>query len=65
MPEDALAAEFDAFMKRAGITIPPDRRPAILAGYVDLLTQIALLHGRYSHVAEPANVFRLQPVERA
>ncbi len=61
---DALGAEFDAFMKRAGVTVPSARRPAMIEGYADLLGQIALLHGRYSHVVEPANVFRLQPVER-
>lgn len=62
---DALAAEFDALMTRSGITLPPERREAALAGYADLLGQIALLHGRYSHVTEPANVFRLTPAERA
>lgn len=61
---DDLAAEFDALLKRAGVTLPPDRRAAALAGYEDLLGQIALLHGRYSHISEPANIFRLQPVER-
>ena len=63
-PSQDLKAEFDAFLQRAGVTLPPDRRAAALAGYEDLLGQIALLHGRYSHVTEPANIFRLQPVER-
>jgi hypothetical protein len=58
---DALAAEFDCLMTRAGITIPPQRRAAVLAAYVDLRGQIALLHGRYGPEAEPSNVFRLAP----
>jgi hypothetical protein len=61
---DALAAEFDAMMARSAITIPPARRAAMLDGYADLRAQMALLHGRYSHVSEPANVFRLTPTER-
>ena len=56
---DALAAEFDCLMARAGITIPPDRRAAALIAYADLREQIALLHGRYGPDAEPSNVFRL------
>jgi hypothetical protein len=60
----ALAAEFDALMARSGITIPPTRRAVMLDGYADLRAQMALLHGRYSHVSEPANVFRLSPVEQ-
>jgi hypothetical protein len=58
---DALAAEFDCLMTRAGITIPPQRRAAALAAYADLRGQIALLHGRYGPEAEPSNVFRLAP----
>ena len=58
---DALAAEFDMFMARAGITIPDGRRPAILATYADLRAQMMLLRGRYSHLDEPSNVFRLEP----
>jgi len=60
-PPDALAAEFDCLMKRAGITVPPQRRSATLASYADLRSQIALLHGRYGPEAEPSNVFRLSP----
>lgn len=63
-PAQDLKAEFDAFLRRAGVTLPPNRHAAALAGYEDLLNQIALLHGRYSHMTEPANIFRLQPVER-
>ena len=55
---DALAAEFDCLMARAGITVPPQRRAAALVAYADLRGQIALLHGRYGPEAEPSNVFR-------
>jgi hypothetical protein len=61
---EALAAEFDALMARSGVTVPPARRQTMIDGYADLRTQLALLHGRYSHVSEPSNVFRLSPVER-
>ena len=56
---DALAAEFDTFMARAGIMIPEARRPAVLAAYADIRGQMLLLRGRYSHVDEPSNIFRL------
>lgn len=58
---DALAAEFDTFMVRAGITIPPERRGAVLAAYADIRDQMNLLRGRYSHLNEPSNIFRLEP----
>jgi hypothetical protein len=32
-----------------------------LTGFADLCEQIALLHNRYSHTDEPANIFRLAP----
>src|SRR6266536_6363126 len=53
---DALAAEFDCLMARAGITVPQQRRDAVLASYADLRGQIALLHGRFGPEAEPSNV---------
>ena len=56
---DALAAEFDCLMTRAGITVPSQRRAAALVAYADLRGQIALLHGRYGPESEPSNVFRL------
>jgi hypothetical protein len=60
-----LAAEFDILMRRAGITVPADRRAGVLASYADLQEQIALLRNRYAHTDEPANVFRLTPGEPA
>ena len=60
---DALAAEFDRLMARAGLTIPEARLAGILASYADMRGQIALLHGRYGAAAEPSNVFRLTPTE--
>ena len=57
-PQD-LAAEFDILMRRAGITVPTERRTTVLASYADLREQIALLHNRYAHTDEPANIFRL------
>jgi hypothetical protein len=65
LSQDELAAEFDILMRRAGITVPQDRRSTILASYADLREQIALLHDRYAYTDEPANVFRLSPLGRA
>ena len=56
---DALAAEFDCLMARAGVTVPPQRRAAALTAFADLRGEIALLHGRYGPEADPSNVFRL------
>jgi hypothetical protein len=58
---EALAAEFDCLMQRAGVSVPPQRRGSALAAYADLRGQIALLHGRYGPEAEPSNVFSLKP----
>lgn len=59
---DILAAEFDAFMARAGVTVPPGRRATILAAYADFRAQIDLLHGRQDHTGEPAHTFALTPM---
>jgi hypothetical protein len=58
-PPEALAAEFDCLMARAGVTVPPQRRAAALTAYADLREQIALLHGRYGPAHEPSYVFRV------
>ncbi len=59
----ALAAEFDAFVARAGVTVPADRHAAIVAGYGEFRAQIALLHAPRPHTAEMANIFRLAKLE--
>jgi len=56
---NALEAEFDCLMARAGVAVPQQRREAALVAYADLRGQIALLHGRYGPEAEPSNVFRV------
>jgi hypothetical protein len=59
---DELVTEFDILMRRAGIKVPEERRVAVLTSYADLRGQIALLHNRYAHTDEPANIFRLAPL---
>jgi hypothetical protein len=58
---EALAAEFDVFLARARITIPAERREAILATYPDFRAQIDLLHAVRQARAEPSNTYRLAP----
>lgn len=59
-PEE-LVREFDGFMTRAGLTVPPARRGTVLASYADFRAQIDLLHGRQDHTGEPAHIFALPP----
>lgn len=61
---EALAMEFDALVARAGLSVPAERRASVLAAYADLRGQTALLSTRYTYTNEPANVFRLAPVQR-
>ena len=63
MPDPALETEFDALMARAGMVIPPDRRPALLHAFAELRGQAALLRQPRTAAAEPSNVFRLSPLE--
>jgi hypothetical protein len=53
-------AEFDSLMARAGIAIPEDRRPALLAACRDLHAALALLKDAE---AEPAHAFRPDPLD--
>jgi len=64
MPEplsDAmLEAEFRTLAARAGVPIPEERMPAILLGYSDFRSQLALLRGQgRDHTAEWSNIFRM------
>jgi hypothetical protein len=58
-PALAMNPEFDLLMARAGIAIPGDRRPALLAAYLDLRAALVLLADAE---AEPAHVFRPDPL---
>lgn len=61
----ALEAEFDMFMARAGISVPPDCRSAMLKNFAELRAQAAQLRDpRRSVAAEPSNVFRLSPATK-
>jgi hypothetical protein len=60
---ESLALEFDALMARAGLTIPPDRRPALLAGFADLRTMLPALRQPRTAAAEPSNIFRLTKLD--
>ena len=61
---ETLEAEFDTLMARAGLTIPPDRRAALLAGFADISDMLPLLRQPRTAAAEPSNVFRLTKLER-
>ncbi len=54
-----MDTEFDMLMARAGITVPDERRDGLLAAYRDLRAAVALLERAE---AEPAHVFRLDPL---
>ncbi|HEX3349386.1 MAG TPA: hypothetical protein VHS58_14915 [Acetobacteraceae bacterium] len=58
---EALAAEFDMFLARAGVTLTPEHRETALASYPDFRAQIDLLHAIRAHTAEPSNIYTLFP----
>lgn len=56
---EALEAEFDMLMARAGVTVPAAWRSSVLAAFADFRAQLSLLHGPRDHRVEPSNVFSL------
>lgn len=60
IPPDALAAEFDILMRRAGLDVPPDVRAQVLPAYAEMRDQIELLRGPRTAAAEPSNIFRVK-----
>ncbi len=60
---ESLETEFDVLMARAGLTIPPDRRPALLAGFADLRAMLPALRQPRTAAAEPSNIFRLTKLD--
>ncbi len=61
---ESLATELDVYFKRAGLTVPPERRDQVLVAYAELRDQVDLLRNTRTAAAEPANVFRLQRIAR-
>jgi hypothetical protein len=62
--EAALALEFDVMAKRAGLDIPPDRRPAVFAGFKDLRRMLAVMRQPRTAAHEPAGTFSILSVTR-
>ncbi len=63
IPPDALAAEFDAYMRRAGLTLPAERRTQVLAGVSpSCRDQVELLRNGRTAAVEPSNTFRLHRI---
>ena len=63
--DSELAAEFDMLAKRARLTIPVDRRAAMLAGYKDLKRMTALMRQPRTAANEPAAAYSLQSITRS
>ena len=63
--EQALVAEFDVLAKRAGLTIPADRKPAMLKGFADLKRMTALMRQPRTAADEPAGTYSIQTVTRS
>ena len=63
--EQALVAEFDVLAKRAGLTIPEDRKPAMLKGFADLKRMTALMRQPRTAAAEPAGAYSILSVTRS
>lgn len=64
LDETALSLEFDVFAKRAGLDIPADRRPAVLAGFKELRHMLALLRQPRTAAYEPAGTYSILSVTR-
>ncbi len=61
-PED-VAAELDAALHRAGLSVPAACRAGVLVAYAELRDQVAMLRTGRSAADEPANVFRLRRIQ--
>jgi len=57
--DNAIRAEFDHLIDRAGLTVSQARRAELASTYADLKCQLELLHKPLRPDAEPATVFHL------
>jgi hypothetical protein len=63
--EQALATEFDVLAKRAGLSVPDDRKAALLKGFKDLKRMTALMRQPRTAADEPAGTYSIQTVTRS
>jgi hypothetical protein len=63
--DSALVVEFDVLASRAGLTIPDDRKPALLKGYKDLKRMTALMRQPRTAADEPAGSYSILSVTRS
>ena len=57
---DKLAAEFDYWLKREGIGLPPERRLGALADFADIRRHVEVVNCSSQSNAEPSTVFVLR-----
>jgi hypothetical protein len=63
--DSALAVEFDVLASRAGLSVPDDRKAALLKGYKDLKRMTALLRQPRTAADEPAGTYSILSVTRS
>ena len=62
---DALEAELDCLAARAGLTIPDDRRRAVLKTFAEVRAMTELLRtADLGPADEPSNVYAFDPILR-
>ncbi len=62
--EAALTAEFDILAKRAGLSIPEDRRALLFDGFKELRNMLALLRQPRTAASEPAPTYSMHSITR-
>lgn len=59
-----LAEELAFLFRRAGLEVPADRMPGIIAGYAELKDMLVLLRQPRTAANEPSNVYSLETITR-
>jgi len=62
---DALERELDALLAREGISVPPDRRAGVVAGYAEFKRMSALVRQPRMAASEPSNIYSLDVILRS
>ena len=57
---DKLCAEFDYWLAREGIDIPPERRLSALADFIDVRKHVEIVESGSPSTSEPSTVFVLR-----